>query len=121
MSKQTQSTAAATNVGEFIEDLDGGVFERTLSVALSQVAAAVIDHAKAGKVAVQFDLKKVDGTAQVTVAHKLVYTRPTAAGKASEEETRSTVLHVGQYGRLSLVPESQLDLIKRNGETVDAA
>ena len=115
---QTQSTSAATDVAEFIQDLDGGTFDRALSVALSQVAASVVDHNKVGKVAVQFDLKKVEGTAQVTVSHKLVYTRPTRDGKASEEETRNTVLHVGRFGRLSLVPESQLDLIARNGEPV---
>ena len=34
------SVAAATDVSEFFTDLDGGIFERKLSIALSQVAAA---------------------------------------------------------------------------------
>lgn len=48
-----QSTSAATDITEFISDLDGGVFERALSVALSQAAAAVIDFGKKGKVDIE--------------------------------------------------------------------
>lgn len=45
-----KSQAAATDVSEFITDLDGGQFERMLSVALSQSAAAAVDkQKKAGK------------------------------------------------------------------------
>ena len=39
-----QSETAATDVGEFVTDLDGGMFDRKLSIALSQVAAAVVDQ-----------------------------------------------------------------------------
>lgn len=49
-----QSTAAATDVAEFITDLDGGQFERLLSIALSQTAAAVVDNGKKGEVKVTF-------------------------------------------------------------------
>ncbi len=52
----TQSTAAATDVGEFWTDLDGGTFEHMLSVALSQTAAAVVDHEKKGKVTITLRL-----------------------------------------------------------------
>lgn len=106
----SQHASAATDVGTFITDLDGGQFERKLSVALSQVAAAVTDNDKAGEVTVKFSLAKVGGTSQVTVSHQLKYTKPTSSGKSSEEEKRSTVLHVGKYGRLSLVPESQVEM-----------
>jgi hypothetical protein len=44
------SVAAATDVSEFFTDLDGGIFERKLSIALSQVAAACTDHDKVGEV-----------------------------------------------------------------------
>ena len=53
-----QSTSAATDITEFISDLDGGVFERALSVALSQAAAAVIDFGKKGKVEIKFDIER---------------------------------------------------------------
>lgn len=110
------STAAATDVGEFITDLDGGVFDRKLSVALSQVAAAAMDHDKSGEVIVKFTFSRIPGTGQVTCDHMLKFIKPTLDGKASEEEKRTTVLHVGRYGALSLAQPSLMD--KRQGEIV---
>lgn len=117
MSNTNQSTAAATDVGEFITDLDGGQFDRLLSVALSQVAAGTVDNDGKGEVNVKFSFIKVAGSHQVTCAHKLTFTRPTADGKASEEITRKTTLHVGKYGKLSLVPETQASMFTRDGQT----
>jgi hypothetical protein len=112
MSNHT-TPAAATDIGEFITDLDAGTFERLFSVALSQVAAAVTDTNKTGEVTVKFTIKKVAGTSQVNVAHQLKLLRPTANGKATEENKRDTVLHVGKNGRMSLVPESQLQMFEK--------
>ena len=102
-----QSTSAATDVGEFISDLDGGTFEHKLSVALSQVAASAVDNDKSGEVNIKLTFKKIPGTVQVHCEHTLKFTRPTMDGKASEEEKRTTPLHVGKYGRLTLAPENQ--------------
>lgn len=111
------STAAATDVGEFITDLDGGIFDRKLSIALSQVAAATVDHDKAGEVNVKFTFTKIPGTTQVRCEHQLKFTKPTLDGKSGEEEKRSTVLHVGKFGRLTLAPENQLTFLDRQGQT----
>lgn len=108
-----QSTSAATDVSAFIQDLDGGVFDRKLSVALSQVAAASVDNAKAGEVSVKFTFKKIPGTTQVHCEHQLKFTKPTMDGKSSEEEKRTTPLHVGKFGKLTLAPENQLSFIDR--------
>ena len=115
MSKHA-STTAATDVSEFITDLDGGQFDRMLSAALSQVAAGTVDNDGKGEVSIKLSFSKVPGSHQVTCAHKLTFTRPTADGKASEEVTRKTTLHVGQYGRLSLVPESQTKMFTKDGQ-----
>ena len=104
-----QSTSAATDIPEFITDLDGGVFERALSVALSQTAAAVIDFDKKGKVEIKFDIERIESTHQVRVAHVLKFIRPTGNGKAGEETSGATVLHVGKYGALSLAQPSLLE------------
>ncbi len=114
----SQSTSAATDVGEFIIDLDGGMFDRKLSIALSQVAAAAVDNDKPGEVTVKFSFAKIPGTKQAQCKHQLKFVRPTADGKASEDETRSTPLHVGRFGRLSLAPENQLEIINRAGHVV---
>jgi hypothetical protein len=118
---QTETTRAATDVAEFISDLDGGVFERKLSTALSQVAAAVVDNDRAGEVKVSFKFERIKGSGQVHCKHELKFIRPTLDGKASEEENRSTPLHVGKNGRLTLMPESQMSFIdKRTGEIKSA-
>lgn len=45
MHELPSTTRAATDVAEFITDLDGGTLEHMLSIALSQTAAAVITGA----------------------------------------------------------------------------
>lgn len=112
-----QSTSAATDVGEFITDLDGGVFDRKLSVALSQVAAAAVDHDKVGEVSIKFSFKKIPGTTQVHCEHHLKFSKPTPDGKAGEEEKRTTPLHVGKYGALTLAAPNQLAFLDRQGQT----
>jgi hypothetical protein len=113
----TASTTAATDVGEFITELDGGVFDRKLSIALSQVAAAAVDHDKEGEVNIKFSFKKIPGTHQVHCAHTLKFTRPTLDGKSSEEEKRTTPLFVGKFGKLTLAPENQLSFLDKAGNT----
>jgi hypothetical protein len=80
---QTQTTAAVTDVGEFMTDLDGGMFDRKLSSALSQVAAATVDNDKAGEVSLTFKFEHIKGTSQVQCTHLLKFTKPTMDGKTS--------------------------------------
>jgi hypothetical protein len=115
-----QFVSAATDVPEFISDLDGGQFERKLSVALSQVAAAVIDQEgkSKGKVSIEFTLDQIPGTHQVRIDHALKFSKPTRDGKSSEEEKRHTVLHVGKYGALSL---AQPQFVGKQGDILEQA
>ena len=107
--------SAATDVPEFFTDLEGGFFEIVTSKALSEVAAAVIDHGKTGKVTLEFKIEKIAGTHQVRLEHGCKFTRPTGMGKASEETSGATVLHVGKYGALSLAQAPLFDK-SRQGE-----
>ena len=116
MPEVKNTTSAATDVTEFISDLDGGQFERMLSIALSQSAAATVDNGKLSEVTVKLKIKPISGTHQVHVEHMLVYRKPTATGKSSEETTQTTTLHVGKNGKLSLVPDTQLPLLMRDGQ-----
>ncbi len=101
--------SAATDVSEFITDLDAGMFERILSQALSETAAASIDHGKIGEVTIKFKIERIAGTHQVRLQHDVKFSKPTSMGRASEETSGATVLHVGKYGRLSLAQPSLLD------------
>ncbi len=113
---QKAASERATNVTEFIESLDVGVFEQQVGIALSDVAAATVDHGGSGKVTIEFTIKPITGTHQVHCAHSLKFTKPTSSGKATEELARATVMHVGKYGRMSLAPESQLDMFREHSK-----
>lgn len=105
----TDNTRAATDVGEFISDLDGGQLEHMLSVALSETAAAVVDREKKGKVKLELTLEHIKGTHQVRIEHKVVFERPTMTGAVREESTGASVLHVGKRGALSLAQPKLFD------------
>ncbi|QLB43271.1 hypothetical protein [Mannheimia pernigra] len=47
---------AKTNVPEFLDELDCGIFKDKLATALSEVALGVLTHDKKGKVTVEFSL-----------------------------------------------------------------
>ncbi len=119
MSNTIQSTSAATDVPEFIAELDGANFEHKLSIALSQVAAACCDNDKVGEVSIKFAFKKIPGTSQVHCEHTLKFVRPTMDGKSGEEEKRTTPLHVGKFGKLTIAPENQMSFVdKKTGEII---
>ncbi len=100
---------AATDVPEFVTDLDGGQFELIMSQALSESAAAAVDFGRNAEVTVKFKIEKITGTHQVRVQHDTKFTRPTSLGKLSQETSGATVLHVGKYGALSLAQPSLLE------------
>lgn len=106
---QIDTTRAATDVAEFITDLDGGQMEHLLSIALSETAAAVVDREKKGSVKLELNFEHIPGTHQVRVGHKVTFSKPTTSGKAGEESEGATVLHVGRYGALSLAQPSLLE------------
>lgn len=102
MSQKQDTTRAATDVPEFIGELDGGMLEHALSVCLSEVASSVVDREKKGEVTFSFKFEHIKGTHQVRIEHVAKYTRPTMSGKSSEEFKGATVMHVGRFGKLSI-------------------
>nr|DAY29036.1 MAG TPA: hypothetical protein [Bacteriophage sp.] len=97
---------AKTNVHEFLEDLDAGIFENKLATALSEVALGVLSNDKQGTVKVEFTLKKMDSdNPSVQIQHKLSYIKPTKRGKSSEEDTTATPMYVHKGGALCATPE----------------
>lgn len=105
-----------TNVKNFLEDLEGGVFAEKIGRALSDVAAGVVDNGKAGKVVIQLDVKQIATSHQVNISHKLGYVKPTRNGKISEENTTETPMYVGSGGDMTLFPEGQDQLFDRQGK-----
>lgn len=109
------SETSTTNIEQVLADLDGGVFAQKIGRALSDVALGVVINGKAGKVTVTFDMKQIGESSQIEMAHKIAFVKPTDKGKATEENTTKTPLHVGRGGKLTLFPEEQgvLDFMKQ--------
>ncbi|POA75377.1 MULTISPECIES: hypothetical protein [Pseudomonas] len=95
-----------TDTAEFIGELNAGVFANQIGHALSEVAAGVVDHGKAGVVVLTFNLKRIADSHQVTVNHKLDYKVPTKRGSRSENTALDTPMYVGEGGKLTLFPEA---------------
>ena len=113
MKPQADTTRSATDVPEFVQELDGGQFEPMYSAALSEVASAVTRHERKGEVTLALKFEHIKGTSQVRIEHVTKFAKPTASGKASEESKGATVMHVGPYGRLPLAQPSLLDHAKQ--------
>lgn len=112
------TSSAATNVPELIAEIDAGMFERALSMALSQTAAGVVDHEKKGKVSIDFTFEHIKGTNQVRVAHTVKFSKPTSVGKSSEEMGGAIVLYVGRFGCLSIAQPNLFE--KQRQQTLPA-
>ena len=96
--------AIATDVSSFIAELEAGLLESQLSVALSETAAACVEHEakKGAKVTVTFDFEYLPGTQQVRIEHGVKFIRPTRFGKRAEDCKGASVMHVGKRGRLTV-------------------
>lgn len=110
-----------TDVTTLINDLDAGIFAERLSAALRDTALGVVTTGKKGKVTITLDLARIGDSSQVQCTHQIKYARPTAKGKAMEEATTSTPLHVGVGGVLSLFPETQTQMFGDRDESARAA
>jgi len=105
--------STATNTAEFLEELNGGAFASQIGHALSEVAAGVVDHGKAGKLVITLDLSQIGESSQVKIKHKLDYKVPTKRGTRSENTSLDTPMHVGSGGRITLFAEKHDQLFTR--------
>ncbi|WP_059759075.1 hypothetical protein [Thiobacillus denitrificans] len=71
-----------------------------------------------GKVTLEFNIERIGEGAQVNMTHKLTYAKPTMRGKASETDETQTLLYVGKGGKMTVTPDTQLDLISKTQREV---
>jgi len=99
-----------TDFVELVGELNAGVFIQQINAAMSDVALGTVVHGdkgKCGEVTLKFKVTRIGESSQVAMKHTLSYSKPTARGKASEEATTETPLHVHRGGKLSVMPEEQ--------------
>jgi len=75
----------ATEPGDFIANLNAGVFANQMGRALSDVAAGVVEHGKKGKVVITLDIAQIGESHQVEITHKLDFLTPTKRGSKRED------------------------------------
>jgi len=102
----------STDVDEMMAVLDSGTFKRNLAKALSEVANAVVNFERVGKVTVGFDIRPLGSGAQVMINHCLTFVQPTMKGKISEDHTTSTPMFVDKKGNMTLMPNNQTDMFE---------
>lgn len=116
--------ADATNAPGFVEvfeELDAGIFDRKVSHAIAQVALAVVNaesRKQTGRVTLEFNIERIGEGAQVNMTHKLAYSKPTLRGKVNETDETQTLLYVGKGGKMTVTPDTQLDLIQKTSREV---
>lgn len=96
----------------FIGDLDAGVFANKIAAAIKKAATGAIAHHKQGQVVIALNFKQVGEGNNVLVSHKLSFVQPTAKGKAGEEETTETAMHLNKDGSVTIFPATQTDFFK---------
>lgn len=108
-----------TNVPEFLEELDAGVFMNKLAASLNNTALGVLNNGGKGQVTITFDIERLNNSIEekrVGIKHKLKFVTPTPRGKTSEEDTTETPMYVGRGGKLSILQEDQGQLFTLNGQ-----
>jgi hypothetical protein len=96
-----------TDFAEMLRDLNAGVFLQQIETAISDIAANVVTHGRAGELTLKFTLKQIGDSNQVQVTHALKSVTPKPRGKITEEHAVDTPLHVERGGKLTLYPNTQ--------------
>lgn len=105
-----------TDPGELLANLNAGVFAQQIGRALSDVAAGVVDHGKAGEVTIKLSLKQIGESHQVSIDHKLSYLVPTKRGKRTEETSLKTPMYVTGDGLQLFQPSPTADMFSKDLE-----
>lgn len=105
-----------TPIQEFMSEVDTGAFSNKVSAYLTEVAANVARHDKAGKLVLTFEIKPAKHSNQngsgvkANVTSKVSYVRPTLNGKLAEENTTETPMVINKDGTVSLLAKSHDDM-----------
>lgn len=87
-----------TDVSDFVNSLNAGVFAQQVGRALSDVAGSVIDTGQQGEVTLKFKISQIGESTQVKVQHTLEFVQPTKRGKKREDTKQDTPMYVTASG-----------------------
>ncbi|HEJ2094589.1 TPA: hypothetical protein SL599_000072 [Pseudomonas aeruginosa] len=87
-----------TDVNDFFNSLNAGVFANQIGTALSDGGSGVVEFGKKGKVVITLELSQIGESNQVKINHKLDYKVPTKRGSRSEDTALDTPMYVTPNG-----------------------
>ena len=99
-----------TNVGNFIGELEAGMFTEKLGHLISDVALGQVVHQsgnRKGKINIEFTFANVGDNNQVIISSKLSHVTLTKRGKKSEETVTETPMYVGKGGVVTIDPPKE--------------
>ena len=110
MSEENEKTVVGrplTDFASLLHDLNAGVYEQQINLAMSDVPANVVTHGKKGLVQITLEFEQIGESHQVAVTHSLKVVTPKQRGRVIEETESETPLHVERGGKLTLFPNAQ--------------
>lgn len=110
----------ATDLNEFMNNLNAGVFSAQVAQALSDVSAGVVEHGKKGKVTLTFEISQIAQSHQVKINHKLDFAQPTKRGQKREDSALDTPMHVTANGLVLFLSDPTAQLFSRADAPVTA-
>ncbi len=100
-----------SSFAEVLGEIDAGVMERIASKSLCDMACNVMDQKRKGKIVITLELDHIKNTQQVNIKSSIKAHMPTMDnGDRMETVKRDTAMFVGKFGKLSVVPDTQLGL-----------
>lgn len=100
-----------TSFNEVFSEIDVGTLERVASKWLCDTAINVMDQERKGKLTVTFEMEHIKNTQQLNIKATVKSMMPTMEkGERTESVVRGVAMYVGRNGKLSVIPESQLEL-----------
>ena len=97
-----------TNINDFINQLNAGVFKDKAALVLSEAALGTVLHGhgkRKGEVTIKLTLQQVGDNEQIIISHKISHKTPTKRGFKSEEDTTETPMFVGKGGVMSVTQQ----------------
>lgn len=102
-----------TSIAELLGEMNGGTVEQMANIAISDAALNVMEFDKNGEITLKIKLQRIGESQQVNAVATLSYKIPTKRGSRSEDYAVDTPLYVGKGGRLTVLPENQIDIFTK--------
>ncbi len=109
-----------TDLSDFLNSLNAGVFAQQVARALSDVGGGVVDFGKKGKVVITLELSQIGESNQVKINHKLDYQVPTKRGSRREDTALDTPMYVTPNGLELFQTDPTAQLFNRDETPVHA-